>query len=261
VDLVEELRVAETAAQAAGQVIAQLYGGDYWVQEKSRDNPVTSADLMANRVIREVLGEKFPDDAWLSEEDADDSSRLSSSRVWIVDPLDGTREFIRGIPEFCVSIGLAVNGIPSLGVIYHPLRRELFNAVRGGGARLNGRSLHVRSAGASTPPCILVSRSESSGRLTELGGDFVLKPMGSIAYRLASVARGDADATLTLRRVKEWDVCAGVVIVNEAGGDITTGNGDAPLFNQHNPVLQQLVAGSDVCNAKIRKVLAQMPTS
>lgn len=257
----EELRAAEKAARAAGDVIARLYGGDYWVQEKSRDNPVTAADLMANRVIREVLVGKFPDDAWLSEEDVDDPSRLTRSRVWIVDPLDGTREFIRGIPEFCVSIGLAVNGNPILGVIYHPLRRELFNAVRGGGARLNGRSLHVSFAGANTPPCILVSRSESAGRLTELGRDFIVKPMGSIAYRLASVARGDADSTVTFRRVKEWDVCAGLVIVNEAGGDTTTGNGEAPLFNQHDPVLQQIVAGSDVCNAKIRKVLAQMPTS
>ena len=216
---------------------------------------------MANRVIREVLGEKFPDDAWLSEEDADDSSRLSSSRVWIVDPLDGTREFIRGIPEFCVSIGLAVNGIPSLGVIYHPLRRELFNAVRGSGARLNGRSLHAGFGGTGIPPSILVSRSESPDRLTDLAREFVLRPMGSIAYRLASVARGDADATVTFRRVKEWDVCAGVVIVEEAGGHTTTGNGGAPLFNQHDPVLQQLVAGNDVCNAKIRKVLAQMSIS
>ena len=131
----EELRAAERAAREAGGIIAGLYQGDYRVKEKSRGNPVTTADLNANRAIREILAGRFPDDAWLSEEDADDPKRLDRSRVWIVDPLDGTREFIRGIPEFCVSIGLAVNGSPVLGVIYHPLRRELFDAVRGGGAR------------------------------------------------------------------------------------------------------------------------------
>ena len=150
----EELRAAESAAREAGGIIAGLYQGDYRVEEKSRGNPVTTADLNANRAIREILAGQFPDDAWLSEEDADDPKRLDRSRVWIVDPLDGTREFIRGIPEFCVSIGLAVNGSPVLGVIYHPLRRELFDAVRGGGARLNGEPIQVSLRGtARVPAC------------------------------------------------------------------------------------------------------------
>ncbi|MYE13290.1 MAG: hypothetical protein F4X99_16885, partial [Gammaproteobacteria bacterium] len=111
----EELRAAERAAREAGDIIAGLYRGGYGVREKSRGDPVTTADLMANRAIREVLAARFPQDAWLSEEDADDPRRLQRSRVWIVDPLDGTREFIRAIPEFCVSIGLAVDGSPVLG--------------------------------------------------------------------------------------------------------------------------------------------------
>ena len=240
-----ELRAAERAAREAGDIIAGLYRGDYRVREKSRGNPVTTADLLANKAIREVLTTQFPDDAWLSEEDADDPERLGRSRAWIVDPLDGTREFIRGIPEFCVSIGLAVDGFPTLGVVYHPLRKELFAAARGGGARLNGKPLQVSRPGNGERPCLLISRSEPRRRLTELAREFVLEPMGSIAYRLASVARGVADATLTFRRVKEWDVCAGVVLVEEAGGRTMTGHGTRPAFNQREPVLQQLVAGSE----------------
>ena len=163
-----ELQAAERAAREAGGIIAGLYQGDYRVEEKSRGNPVTTADLNANRAIREILAGRFPDDAWLSEEDADDPKRLDRSRVWIVDPLDGTREFIRGIPEFCVSIGLAVNGSPVLGVIYHPLRRELFDGVRGGGARLNGEPIQVSPPGNGARPRLLISRAEPRRRLEEM---------------------------------------------------------------------------------------------
>ncbi len=246
-----ELQAAERAAREAGAVIAELYRGDYRVEEKSRGNPVTTADLMANRAIREILAGRFPDDAWLSEEDADDAGRLDRSRVWIVDPLDGTREFIRGVPEFCVSIGLAVNGSPVLGVIYHPLRRELFDAVRGGGARLNGEPVQVRGPENGGRSRLLISRAEPRRRLEGLAREFELEPMGSIAYRLASVARGYADATITFRRVREWDVCAGIVIVEEAGGCTMTGNGERPVFNRREPVFQQLVAGSETSNASV----------
>ncbi len=247
----KELRAAERAAREAGAVIARLYRGDYRVEEKSPGSPVTTADLRANRAIREILAGRFPDDAWLSEEDADDAGRLDRSRVWIVDPLDGTREFIRGVPEFCVSIGLAVNGSPVLGVIYHPLRRELFDAVRGGGARLNGEPVQVRRPGNGGRSRLLISRAEPRRRLEGLAREFELEPMGSIAYRLASVARGYADATLTFRRVREWDVCAGIVIVEEAGGCTMTGNGERPVFNRREPVFQQLVAGSETSNASV----------
>lgn len=259
VPFAEELRAAERAAREAGGIIAGLYQGDYRVKEKSRGNPVTTADLNANRAIREILSERFPDDAWLSEEDADDAKRLDRSRVWVVDPLDGTREFIRGIPEFCVSIGLALNGSPVLGVIYHPLRKELFGAVRGGGAWLNGEPLQVSRPENGERPRLLISRAEPRKRLKELAREFELEPMGSIAYRLAAVARGDADATLTFRRVKEWDVCAGIVIVEEAGGRTMTGHGKRPVFNRREPVLQQLLAGSEASNARIKALLARLP--
>lgn len=261
--LAREYEAASEAAREAGGIIARLYRGEFQVAEKSRGNPVTTADLMANRTIREILEARFPEDAWLSEEDADNPGRLGKRRVWIVDPLDGTREFIRGIPEFCVSIGLAVDGAAVLGVIYHPLREELFGAVAGGGAWLNtggsAASLSVASNGDDRRLSLLISRSEPRRRLDELAREFELEPMGSIAYRLAAVARGRADATLTFRRVKEWDVCAGIVLVEEAGGRTATGQGERPVFNRPEPVLQQLVAGSASSNDRIRTLLARLP--
>ena len=106
----EELNTAERAAREAGRIISTLFKGKFDVHEKSKNNPVTTADLEANRKIREILQGRFPEDGWLSEEDSDDARRLASSRVWIIDPIDGTKEFIEGVPQFAVSIGFVVAG-------------------------------------------------------------------------------------------------------------------------------------------------------
>ena len=257
--LAEELLAAEGAAREAGGIIARFYRGRYQVEQKSDGDPVTTADLTANRAIRETLAARFPEDGWLSEEDADDAGRLSRERVWIVDPLDGTREFIRGIPEFCVSIALAQHGAPVLGVIYHPLLSELFSAVRGRGARLNGEPLRPAPGGDRERPSLLVSRSEPRRGLADLDGEFVLRPMGSIAYRMALVARGRADAAVTFRRVSEWDVCAGVAVVEAAGGWAADGRGERPAFNRPEPVLDRLVAAGAGSHARVRALLARWP--
>ena len=111
----EELNTAERAAREAGRIISTLFKGKFDVHEKSKNNPVTTADLEANRKIREILQGRFPEDGWLSEEDSDDSRRLTSSRVWIIDPIDGTKEFIEGVPQFAVSIGFVVRGATESG--------------------------------------------------------------------------------------------------------------------------------------------------
>lgn len=250
-----ELSVAEEAAYAAGKVIEGLFEGTYDVQEKGRGDPVTSADLEANAVIREHIGRTFSRDAWLSEEDADDRRRLGAERVWIVDPLDGTREFIRGIPEFCVSIGLAVHGRSVLGVIYNPMSRELFAAAEGHGANLNGEPLLIDAQKEAEGGRLLVSRSEPRRKYEELAARFTLEAMGSIAYRMACVAVGRADATVTFRRVKEWDVCGGTAILEEAGGFVIDGDGNRPVFNRVEPLMHRLIGGRAGLVRAVRKVL------
>jgi len=254
-NLQEELAVAEEAVCEAGAVIARLYTGRYDVREKSRGNPVTSADLEANAVIHERITRRFPKDAWLSEEDADDLCRLDVRRVWIVDPLDGTREFIQGVPEFCVSVGLVVDGYPVLGVIYNPLTKELFRAAEGHGAKVNGQPLRIAVGREIKGACLLVSRSEPRGKYEELARTFKLETMGSIAYRMASVAQGRADATLTFRRVNEWDVCGGTAILEQAGGLVIDGEGKRLRFNRREPLVRRLVGGRRMLAREVQKML------
>jgi len=255
-NLYEELVVAEEAVREAGAVIARLFNGSYDVREKSKGNPVTSADLEANAVIREHIVTRFPNDAWLSEEDVDDSRRLGARRVWIVDPLDGTREFVQGVPQFCVSIGLAVDGYAVLGAIYNPITRELFKAAQQCGATLNDAPLRMVARTGIEGSRLLVSRSEPRGKYEELRRTFELETMGSIAYRMALVTTGRADATLTFRRVREWDVCGGVAIVEEAGGVVIDGQGKRPVFNQREPIIHRLVGGAQPLALAVQEMLS-----
>jgi myo-inositol-1(or 4)-monophosphatase len=116
----KELTAAESAAREAGAVVMGLFKGKFDVREKSKNNPVTTADIEANRIIRETIFEAFPGDGWLSEEDQDNSDRLALSRIWVVDPIDGTKEFIEGVPQFAISIAFVVDGRPKIAIVFNP---------------------------------------------------------------------------------------------------------------------------------------------
>ena len=130
----KERDVAITAATAAGKVIMQYYQNSYDIRNKSPNNPVTTADLAAKQQIQQIIKEAFPDDGWLSEESKDSPDRLGKERVWVIDPIDGTLEFIEGVSEFAVSIALVENGIPIVGVLNNPATEELFVAVKEDGS-------------------------------------------------------------------------------------------------------------------------------
>lgn len=255
-DLSKSLEVAERAAREAGETIMALYGTNYRIEEKGKGQPVTPADLEANLKIQEVLLGRYPDDGWLSEESRDDSRRLTRSRVWVIDPIDGTKEFIQCVPQFSVSIGLVVDGKVALGVVYNPAEHKFYAAMRGGGARLNGSPIEVSPRKEPLGARLLVSRSESRRKFTPFAGRYRLEPVGSIAYRLALVAGGEGDGTITFRSIHEWDVCAGVLIVEEAGGTVIDGDGNAICFNQPDPLIHGLVASNESLAPGIRKLLA-----
>lgn len=241
----KELAVAEEAAREAGLAIMGLFKGKYDVQEKSKNNPVTTADLEANRIIRDKIKKAFPQDGWLSEEDQDTSRRLSLKRVWVVDPIDGTKEFIEGIPQFAISIALVVNGRPTVAIIYNPAKDRFYEAAAGQGALLNGQTIRVTPRNDVDGALLLVSRSEPQKRFQVFVDHCEIKPIGSIAYRLAKVASGDGDGTLTFRTIHEWDICAGVLMVIEAGGKVIDGNGQTMLFNRELPKHRGVVAASN----------------
>lgn len=238
-----DLELAMEAARAAGKVIMGYYKDEYEVRQKGEDNPVTTADLEADEILKKTLLGARPEDGWLSEETRDNSDRLSRSRVWIVDPIDGTKEFINGIPQFAISIALCVEGRGEVAVVYNPAKDEMFSAVRGEGAMLNGGPTSVTDRKVISGATILASRSEvARGEFERFTGDYNITPIGSIAYKLALVAAGQADLTFTLTPKNEWDFAAGALLVTEAGGKVHVLGGHPQTFNCENPLIKGLVS-------------------
>jgi myo-inositol-1(or 4)-monophosphatase len=205
-----------------------------------------------NHILHDRLSTAFPEDGWLSEETVDNEDRLSRKRVWIVDPIDGTRSFVRGLPEFCLSVALVENGVPTVAAIFNPATGEFFSAIRGRGVQVE-RLLDSTQPAFTSPerPVALVNPWELRvGRLEGLQPHLHCRPIGSIAYALALVASGQADAVVTLAGGNEWDVAAGVLLVEESGGRATTAAGHPVTFNRADPRLPGTLA-----------IAAALPTS
>jgi myo-inositol-1(or 4)-monophosphatase len=239
-----ELEVALAAAREAGAILLRHWRGEFETWEKSEDNPVTHADLESDRAIRGRLAAAFPGDGLLSEETASEPSRLARERVWIVDPMDGTKEFTQRIPEFAVSIALAEAGEPVVGVILNPATGVAVWATRGGGTFRDGRRAVVSNCARLEDAVVIASRTEiSRGQFEDHQGWFKeLRPVGSIAWKLACIACGDGDLNVSFAPKNEWDVCAGDVLVHEAGGVYTAFDGSRRAYNQADPLIATFMA-------------------
>lgn len=254
-DFSREAACAREAALAAGEILKRYYRGSYKIGSKGRDNPVTTADLEADRAIRERLTAAFPDYGWLSEETVDSDERLAKRRVWIVDPLDGTKEFIKGIPEFCVAIGLVDRGEPVAGVTYNPIKREMFWSARGLGCYLGKNRVRVTRTRMLHRASVLASRSETArGEWEVFRGTLKAVPTGSVAYKLAMVAGGLADATFTRSPKNEWDICSGAALIIEAGGTITDIDGRPLKFNRRRTKCAGLIASNGLLHPALVRI-------
>ena len=255
-DLKRELTLAKKAARVAGDILRGHWRrGGYHIGSKGVDNPVTAADLEADRAIKKLLHEPFPEYGWLSEETVDNDARLKCRRVWIVDPLDGTKEFINGIPEFSVAIALIEDGVPILGVTYNPIKREMYWAARGTGCHLNTRRVRVTRTRKLQGATVLASRSETArGEWQVFHGLLKVSPTGSVAYKLAMVAAGKGDATFTRSPKSEWDIASGAALIMEAGGIITDIKGREIRFNQRSVKLEGLIADNRILHRALVKV-------
>lgn len=258
-----ELELALAAAADAGAAVMRYFGTNLHVTHKAPDQPLTAADLEADGLLREVLVAGTTGYGWLSEESADRPDRLGRERVWIVDPIDGTRSFIQGRAEFAISIGLAVRGEAVLGVVSNPASSEVYWAVRGGGAWRRGSDgveSQLRLEAADVAPSILVSRSElAAGEFDGVRSDWELRPTGSTAYKLALVAEGRGTAFLSRGPKSEWDVCAGALLVHEAGGAVTDVLGAALRYNRPDPYVHGIVAGTAAAHARLLAACASLP--
>ncbi|MDT8370099.1 MAG: 3'(2'),5'-bisphosphate nucleotidase CysQ [Longimicrobiales bacterium] len=239
------VRIHTALLRAARAVRPFTPGSVAWETKAERGDPVTAADLAIDAVLREVLPR--PGEGWLSEETVDDPARLDARRVWIVDPLDGTREFIEGIPEWCVSIGLVEEGVPVAGGILNPATGELVLGAEGFGVTLNGEPVPTPPAARTTldGARVLASRSEvGRGEWARYGeAGFEVVACGSVAYKLGQVAAGLADATWTLVPKNEWDVAGGAALIRAAGLDLAHADGIARAFNRPDPALPDFLAG------------------
>jgi myo-inositol-1(or 4)-monophosphatase len=263
-----ELDRALEAARVAGEAIMARFRTALEVRHKDPDQPVTEADMEADAILAERLlaGGEY---GWLSEETADGPERLSRRRVWVVDPLDGTRSFIAGYREFAVSVALAVDGEAVLGVVYNPACDDVYWATRGGGAfrarhwkggREGGERLRIADPPSGRTPALLASRSEiKRDDMAPFADGWHVRPRGSTAYKLAGVASGAGEAFISRGPKSEWDVAAGGLIVEEAGGAATDLKGRRFRCNRPDPAVYGVVAGPPGLHAALVERAGGLP--
>jgi myo-inositol-1(or 4)-monophosphatase len=228
------------AVQEAGAMAFRLFGGPLksWTKGEAQ-SPVTEADIAANELLHKHL--LRAGDGWLSEESENDPTRLDAERVWVVDPIDGTRAFIAGREDWTISAALVVAGRPVAAALFAPVTGELFLATAGGGATLNGAAIHVSSGGLAGTriggPKRLLERMASAGTGIE-----PMPRIHSLALRLARVAHGALDAAMAGGNGHDWDLAAADLLVHEAGGVMTALDGRALIYNRPEPVHGVLIA-------------------
>ena len=256
----ETLQRIESALQAARAVFSRFTHGAIEAEYKAGHDPVTEADRALDSVLRKEL--LRDGEGWLSEESVDDFTRLDKNRVWVVDPLDGTREFVAGIPEFCASIAMVENGLPVAGGIYNPATNETFLGSVGSGVTYNGKPAKPSQRNSLDGAIVLASRSEvKRGEWKQFdGANFQIRPMGSVAYKLALVSAGLADVTFTLVPKHEWDVAAGVALVMSGGGFVRTLDNVPLRCNNRNPLLKGLIACGPFMAEELLTRLGLQPT-
>jgi myo-inositol-1(or 4)-monophosphatase len=238
----EVLKRIQSALEAARQVLGRFTAGAIEAEYKAGHDPVTEADRCVDAILRKELLRNG--EGWLSEESVDDLARLEASHVWVVDPLDGTREFVAGIPEFCVSIAMIEDGRPIAGGICNPVTNETFLGSIDSGVTYQGKPAQASRRTSLNGASVLASRSEvERGEWKQFeNAPFTIWPMGSIAYKLALVSAGLADATFTLTPKHEWDVAAGGALVESAGGFVRTLQDSLLRCNNKSPLISGLLA-------------------
>lgn len=212
------------------------------VRNKSNNSPVTDADLAVNTFLLAALMKARPDYGWLSEETKDDGSRRKKKRVFVVDPIDGTRAFIKRLPHFVVSVAVIEDGKSVAGALYNPLTGEAFDAHIGGGASLNGQPIRVTDC-AQIEGCSMIGY-DYKFKAQKIWPAMTYRSRNSMAYRIALVASGQADATIAFTSKCDWDLAAAVLIASEAGASITDREGKPFEFDKDSIVKSGVICAS-----------------
>lgn len=242
--------LTDTVRQA-GALALSLFRTDLKNWIKGASSPVSEADIAVNELIASRLRSATPDYGWLSEESADDEARVGKAAAWIVDPIDGTRAYLAGREDWCVSVALVEDARPVLGAVFAPATDEFFFAQAGRGSWLNGAAVHATS-GTGLDFSRIAGPKPLVQRLNRSGGEISLYPrIGSLALRLCRVADGKLDAAFAGGQSHDWDLAAANLIVQEANGSMTALSGDAIQYNRREVTHGILVAAGHDRHASI----------
>jgi myo-inositol-1(or 4)-monophosphatase len=245
----------------AGALALSMFGAPLKTWTKGASSVVSAADIAVDGLLRERLSGAAPGVAWLSEESADDPARLDAKRVWIVDPIDGTRGYIAGEPDWAVSAALVENGRPIAACLFAPVSDAFFMAVAGSGATRNGAPI-ATSQGADLANARIAGPKNFLERLGTIAPPFTITPrLHSLALRLARVAEGTIDAAVAGGHSHDWDLAAADLLVHEAGGALTPFTGEPLRYNCPVPQHGMLVAAGRARHATLLELLKRVPAS
>ncbi len=246
--LSEDLALLEAACRAGGAIARRHFEQGCKAWSKQGGSPVTEADLEVDAHMKAVLTAARPGYGWLSEESVDDRTRLTRETLFIVDPIDGTIAFLKGRPHFTICAAVVRNGVPVAGAVYNPMLDHLYKAMSGGGAFLGGDRIRT-SARDGLAGCAML------GDRTMLGGppwpEMKVETRNSVAYRVALVADGSFDATVSLSAKRDWDLAAADIILREAGGRISDCHGAPLLYNRADACQTSMAAAGPALHAEI----------
>ena len=245
------------AVREAGELGLRIGASPFKHWSKADGSSVSEGDLAVNDLLAERLAKARPDYGWLSEETPDSATRLERQRLWIVDPIDGTRAFIEGRDQWCVAVALIEAGRPVLGVVYRPIKDEFYLAVAGEGASLNGAPLKASDSPALGGATVAGNR-KALGHLAPTGIVPDLSGALPLQLRLAYVAAGRLDGAVSAGKRHDWDLAAGELLVIEAGGAVSGTSGEGYIYNRPEPWQQGLVAAGAKRHAALVNAL-RMP--
>ncbi|MGV8995348.1 MAG: 3'(2'),5'-bisphosphate nucleotidase CysQ [Parvibaculaceae bacterium] len=239
----EDRALLNEAVREAGRIALTFYQTKLKTWMKDGDSIVTEADIAVNDQLQLALAQSRPSYGWLSEETEDEPSRLTRSRVWVVDPIDGTQAFAKGKPHFTISVALVEDGRPVLAALFNPATDEFFEAETGKGATLNGQPIRVGNR-ADIEGCRMAAFAPmfKHPAWTEAWPDMEFIDRNSVAYRIALVASNEVDAAMALNTKNDWDIAAADLILTEAGGRFTSHEGRIFIYNGEVPRHRSLVA-------------------
>jgi myo-inositol-1(or 4)-monophosphatase len=249
--LKEDFELLCSAVRQAGDLSMRYFGQSPQHWEKEENQPVSEADIAVNDLLHQQLQTPRPDYGWLSEETPDEQHRLTCSRVWVVDPIDGTKAFIQGKPEFTISVALVENRRPIGAVVYNPAHKEFYAAMLDMGTHCNGKPVQIteRETLENSRICGYEKMFAHEG-WAHLWPQLTVENRNSVAYRLALVAGGQFDATLIMNAKNDWDIAAGDLLVHEAGGVVCGLDRKQLTYNNQTTRHRGLMAGSEKLTAE-----------